>query len=382
MNIKPSKKAGVLVAAAIASALAASTAQASHFRGAALVPSVDANGVLTINSKSFWRKGTASGGVGSFVNVSGVGSAGEVSSVVDTSDVRRDSNTEVFQTTLPGAGYYTITWGSCCWVRPGPSQNFTESSYSTVSTIYWDGSNATNPIQFDLENIQQQVVGGQAYSDNLDAVGSSTLSYDTSYIAQSMTMQAEGFTIDATGQINIDATSTGNYVDNPFNDGADEAFSARITASDGVNPNEDSSVEFVWLFDVVDSQSANLAPEITDVTINALIGDSISQVLTVTDPNAGDVVTTNFLSFIGSSGAVAGSTFDPNTLQFNWDSTGFSAGQYVATFRAADGGGLTDQGTITINLRAPSNPNVTEPGSLAIAAAGLLTLGALRRRRK
>lgn len=385
MTIKVNSQASVLVAATVASALIASSANASHFRGAALVPSVDENGVLTVTSKSFWRKGTASFGIGSSVSVTGASNAVEISSTLDTSDVRRDSNTEEFQTTLPGAGYYTITWNDCCWVRPGPSQNYTESSYATTSTIYWDGSNATNPIQFDLENIQQQVVGGQAYSDNLDVVGSTALSYDTSYVSLNMTSQAEGFTIDGTGQIAIDATSTGNYVDNPFaaSVGADEAFSARITASDGINPNENSSVEFVWLFDVVDSQAANLAPSINDIVINALVGDSISETLVVTDPNAGDVLNTSFLSFLGAGGAVAGSTFDPNTLEFNWDSSGFAAGSYVATFRTIDNGGLSDQGTVTINLsNRQTNPTVSEPSTFAIAGLGILGLVAVRRRRK
>ncbi|CAA0347628.1 exported hypothetical protein [Alteromonas alvinellae] len=387
MTINVNSRAKILVAATVASALIASSANASHFRGAALVPSVDANGVLTVTSKSFWRKGTAAFGIGSSVSVTGSGTfnAGEISSTLDTSDVRRDSNTEEFQTTLPGAGYYTITWNGCCWVAPGSSQNFIESGYSTTSTVYWDGSNATNPIQFDLENIQQQVVGGQAYSDNLDVVSSTALSYDTSYVSSSMTSQAEGFTIDGTGQIAIDATSTANYVDNPLaaSVGADEAFSARITASDGVNPNENSSVEFVWLFDVVDSQAANLAPSINDIVINALVGDSISETLVVTDPNAGDVLTTSFLSFLGAGGAVAGSTFDPNALEFIWDSTGFAAGSYVATFRTIDSGGLSDQGTMTINLsNRQTTPTVSAPSTFALAGLSILGLVVARRRRR
>lgn len=371
MNIKPSKKTGLLVAAAVASAFVASTAQASHFRGAAVVPSVDANGMLTIDAKSFWRKGTAATGTGGSINVGGVGNAGRNSVVVDTSDVRRDSNTSQYQIQLPGEGLYTISWGSGSWVFGVPNAG---GSYGSTSTIYWDGQNATTPIQFDLENIQQQVIRGQAYSDNLDVIGDG-ITYDDTFTAIGMSSQAVGYSIDATGQINLSAATTAGYADNGTL-GADQAFAGRINDSDG------SSVEFVWVFDAVDSGNGNLAPEITDVVINALVGDSISETLVVNDPNAGDTVTTSFLSFNGPGGAVGGSSFDSNTLEFDWDSTGFGPGTYIATFRAIDGGGLSDQGTITINLRNPTTGNVSEPGSLAIAGASLIGLAALRRRRK
>lgn len=382
MTLKVNKQAGILVAAAVASAFAASTANASHFRGAALVPTVDANGLLTVDAKSFWRlqAGQTAGnfphsGVGS-INVSNGGgfnvNVSDTSISQDLSDVRRAEINEEFQLQLPGAGLYTISWLSGSWVGGVPNAG---GNYGTTSAIFWDGSSAAAPILFDLENIQQQVIGGADYSDNLDAVGAG-LTYDDTHLSIGMRSQARGFDIDATGQINIAGADTGLYTDNGSNLGADEAFSGKINAADG------SSVEFVWLFDTVDSQSANLAPSITDVVINALVGDTISETLVVTDPNAGDVLTTSFISFLGSGGAVAGSTFDPNTLQFNWDSTGFAAGTYVATFGTSDGS-LTDQGTVTINLsNRQTNPSVSEPSTLAIAGLGMLGLAAMRRRRK
>ena len=39
--------------------LVASVANASHFRGGAANASVDANGLLTLNQTSFWRKGAS-----------------------------------------------------------------------------------------------------------------------------------------------------------------------------------------------------------------------------------------------------------------------------------------------------------------------------------
>ncbi|WP_100657976.1 PEP-CTERM sorting domain-containing protein [Alteromonas flava] len=381
MTLKVNKQAGILVAAAVASAFAASTANATHFRGAAIVPSVDATGLVTLTAKSFWRRSTTAGPAvfphGSVDEVGNLSVGGDTnvtltSQTLDISDVRRGEMNETFTYQLPGAGLYTITWNSGSWVGGVPNAG---GNYGTTSTIFWDGESANTPIQFDLENIQQQVIGGLAYSDNLDAVGVG-LTYDDTFLSTGVDSQARGFDIDASGQINISAANTALYTDNGSNLGADEAFSGKINAGDG------SSVEFVWLFDTVNSQNANLAPSITDVVINALVGDTISETLVVTDPNAGDVLTTSFISFLGAGGAVGGSTFDPNTLEFDWDSSGFAAGTYVATFGVSDGS-LSDQGTVTINLRNRStNPSVSEPSTLAIAGLGMLGLAAMRRRRK
>ncbi|MBT0587048.1 PEP-CTERM sorting domain-containing protein [Alteromonas oceanisediminis] len=377
MDLKLTNKKSLLVATAVVSALTASTANATHFRGAAIVPSVDASGVLTVSAKSFWRRqdGTSAGqfphsGIGSLSVDGGVGTITDISIAQDVSDTRRAEINEVFSAQLPGAGLYTISWSGTSWVGGVPNAG---GGYGTTSTIFWDGQTANTPIQFDLENIQQQVVDGVAYSDNLDAIGSG-LVYDDSFLSRGLSRQATGFSIDASGQIDIDAASIGTYP-NTNSTGSDQAFSGKITSDD------DSSIEFVWLFDKVTTAS-NLAPQITDVVINALVGDTINETLVVTDPDL-DPITTSFISFIDTNGAVSGSSFNPATLQFNWDSTGFGVGTYIATFGASDGS-LTDQGTVTINLanRPNSNPSVNEPGTLAIVGAGLLGLAGLRRKRK
>ena len=380
MNVKMDRKAGLMIAAAVTSAMVASTANASHFRGAAIVPSVDANGLVTLTAKSFWRRSTTAGPAvfphGSVDEVGNLAVNGDTnvtltSRTLDITDTRRGEMNETFTYQLPGEGLYTINWSSGAWVSGVPNAG---GSYGTSSSIYWDGSTANNPIQFDIENIQQQVVAGGAYTDNLDAVGSG-LTYDDTFIATGMSRQATGFSIDSSGQINIDAASVASYP-NTSSTGSDQAFSGRITSDD------DSTVEFVWLFDKVTTAS-NLAPQITDVVINALVGDTISETLVVTDPDS-PTVTSSFLSLVDATGPIAGGTFDPNTLAFSWDSSGFAPGTYIATFGATDGS-LSDQGTYTINLSArpdPGTPSVNEPGTLAIIGAGLLGLAGVRRKRK
>ncbi|WP_020405668.1 Ig-like domain-containing protein [Hahella ganghwensis] len=309
-------------------------------------------------------------GVGT-ISVSGPGLATSISDISiaqDTSDIRRTKVTESFNVQLPGAGLYTMTWSSSSWVFGVPNAS---GAYGTTSTIYWDGSSANAPILFDLENIQQQVIRGTNYSDNLDAVGSG-LTYDDTTLSSGMFAQATGYSIDSSGQVTISAADTAGYADNASNPGADMAFSGEINATDG------SSVEFVWLFDAVNEGSGNLAPEIQDVVINALVGDTIEETLVVTDPN-GDPLTVDFINFVGEGGVMPGNAlFDPSTWDFTWDSTGFAPGQYIATFRASDGNGLTDQGTITINLRDPSDPPVTVPvpatGLVLITGMGLFSL--------
>jgi hypothetical protein len=364
------------IAASVSIAFCATTAQASHFRGAALVPSVDANGLLTVDAKSFWRRDQNAlpgsfphSGVGTISISGGVGSIGDISISQDISDVRRAEINEVFEVQLPGAGTYTISWSSGSWVSGVPNAG---GSYGTTSTIFWDGSTANAPILFDLENIQQQVIRGSAYTDNLDAVGVG-LTYDDTFLSTGMGSQATGYSVDASGQITIDAASTAGYADNLSNMGADRAFSGKINAGDG------SSIEYVWLFDGVDQGTGNLAPSINDLVVNALVGDSISEMVVATDPNIGDILTLSFINFVGPGGVMPGnSIFDPLTGAFDWDSTGFAPGTYIATFGVTDGS-LSDQGTITINLRRPST-SVPEPTTGILLGAGLLALARLRKK--
>ncbi|NQZ80547.1 MAG: PEP-CTERM sorting domain-containing protein [Colwellia sp.] len=371
------------IAACLFATLSSVSVNASHFRGAAVVPTVDANGMLTIDAKSFWRRqvGTAAGtfphsGVSgsSSLFVAGAGNAALGSISLDTSDIRRSRIDETFSIQLPpGAGTYTISWGSNAWVAGVPNGS---GSYGTTSTIFWDGLTANTPIQFDLENIQQEVLRGAAYSDNLDAVGVG-LTYDDTFLGTGMSGQAPGYSIDASGQINMSAATTTAILDNGSSPGADIGFSGKIGATDG------SAVEFVWLFDAVDT-GANLAPSITDVVINALVGTTIDHTLAVSDPNVGDILTTSFINFLGTGGNPLNSTFDPGTLDFSWDSTGFSVGTYIATFGTSDGS-LSDQGTITINLtQGPGGGgiNVPEPATILIMGSGLAMIAGFRRRRK
>lgn len=362
------------IAVCLFAALGSTAVNASHFRGAAVVPTVDANGMLTIDAKSFWRR-SLTATAGSFphsgtssIAVAGVGVATLGTITQDTSDIRRTRVDEEYSIQLPGTGTYTMSWGSGSWVSGVPNAG---GSYGSTSTIFWDGATANTPIQFDLENIQQEVLRGAAYSDNLDAVGIG-LTYDDTFLATGMSGQAPGYSIDASGQISMSAATTTAINDNGSSPGADVAFSGKISATDN------SNVEFVWLFDAVNT-GANLAPSITDVVINALVGTTIDYTLLVSDPNVGDILTTSFINFLGTGGNPVNSTFDPNTLEFSWDSSGFAVGTYIATFGTSDGS-LSDQGTITINLT--QGTSVPEPATIMIMGSGLALIAGFRRRRK
>ena len=195
-----------------------------------------------------------------------------------------------------------------------------------------------------------------------------------------MNVQPTGYDIDSSGTISMPLTTTSAIADNSSNDGADIAFSGEINSSDG------SSVEFVWVFDATDNApDVNNAPSVGDVTVNAVVGDLISETVTATDPD-GDTVTLSFNGFNGPLGAVGNSTFLDNgddTGLFTWDSTGFAPGTYIALIQGTDGF-VTDVGQVTVNLRmgAQQVPPVPLPASVFFVMAGMAALGGLGMRRR
>ena len=355
----------------------AASAEASHFRGAAMIPSVSASGLLTVTATSFWRPtGVADIDEGGPIQVSGgVGSMTQIgASVINTSDTRFTQVTSVHQVQLTGAGTYAMTATSCC--RVGGIINAAESTWTMNSTLVWNGTTAKTPIQFNFSAVQPEVIKGSAYNGNLGAVAGLGLSltYDQT-LNQNINSQPPGFTVNAaTGALHIPAASTAGYVENPSaNIGADYAFSGNINASDG------SSVEFDWLFDAVDSGSVNNAPIVTDATLNIILGATASHTFVGVDPE-GNPLTWAFLNFFGP-GALLMPVFDPLTQLFTWDSTGSVLGTYLAQVQASDGS-LTDVGTLTINVTANGGTAaVPEPATLFLLGSGLAAAARYRRKK-
>ncbi|WP_260292671.1 PEP-CTERM sorting domain-containing protein [Sedimenticola hydrogenitrophicus] len=382
-----------LACAAIAASLgtAAITAEASHFRGGAMIPTIE-NGILTVVQTTFWRKNTVESNT---PTVTGVGGMTFQSAVTDTSDSRYDKQTTVYTVDISNVtqGVLNITAGSCCRVATaGSLANWIESSWDLNSSINWDGNDAA-PINFDFGTIQPEVsrLAGNDYSQGLNATSPDALalSYNQD-LNLNINSQVPGFTVNTTtGQMTIigdanraqitDNTSLGGQ-----NVGADAAFSGNIIASDG------SMVEFDWMFDGVDA-AANQAPMVDDMVINALVGPGpILHTFTATDPEDGALLgppgTWDPVLVLGAGFINALPTFNTATQLLSWDTTGYAPGQYLIQARAFDSASVGDFGLLTINLcnslsdplcsqTPPPPPGVPIPGTLFLLGIGLAGLG-------
>lgn len=387
--INPNFKLAVM-AGGIALAFAGTAAEASHFRGGALIPTVSTSGLLTVNATSFWRPGSSPFPVADITESNPIStSAGSMTQVgakvIDASDSRFTKVTSVHTRQLTGTGLYTLSASSCC--RVSGTSNTASNTWTMNSAIFWNGSSASTPILFNFSNVQPEVVRGVAYNDNLDAQAGLglTLTYDQTLNA-GIFSQPQGFTIDPnTGAMNILAGSTtlANYPDNGSNPGADKAFSGNIKASDG------SFVEFEWLFDAV-ATAGNLAPSINDIIINALVGGNVNAVITAVDdglPTLPGALSWTDIGLLGGLGSCSNApSFNTATQAFSWNTSNCAVGSYLYQVQTSDGQ-KTDFGTITVNLSkqqcGPGQCNpVPEPATLSLFGLGALALSAFSRRRK
>ena len=372
MNLKNSIKIACLTSGVIF----ATAADASHFRGGALVPSVDANGLVSFTTTTFWRTTAVSGTTtegGLSLNGSGVAKS-NVTRVIDTSDSRFTRVVETYQVQLSSAGTNTFIWNSCCHVDGAANTNAGQAEALT-SKITWDGSTANTPTFFNFSAINPEVIRGNVYNDSLGAVAGNggTLTYDNALSEGIFPASTPAYTVTAAGELHITSAVTATMThDNPIasNPGADYEFSGNIYNSDG------SSIEFEWMWDAVDGgTNNNLAPVVNDMVLNVLQGDVLNATVTGSDPD-GDPLTWSLLNFFGT-GDNGLFTFDPVTQAIMWDTTGAGLGTYIANVRASDGS-LTDVGTITINVLGSRVP---EPGILALLGLGFTGLAFTRRRK-
>jgi hypothetical protein len=233
--------------------LAAGPASAQQFLGGALVPEVDAKGMLLVHATVFWVPGSELPLSGPQVQVNGnIVSMRPVGvPQVDAGDPRFTRVDQDFGLPLDGSGFFPIIAAGCCWARGIPNvESGPEVPFELSARILWNGETRSAPIQFDLGALDPSVQAGMDYLQNLKAQPGPgiTLSYEARLPLIGMTSQAPGLAIDQkSGDLFVPAAETAKYPENPLHAG-DVAFSGIIFANDDVEV--PSYLDFQWAFDV------------------------------------------------------------------------------------------------------------------------------------
>jgi hypothetical protein len=163
----------------------------------------------------------------------------------------------------------------------------------------------------------------------------------------------------------IDTTSLPPFVHPEVGSAYGPADIVSVLAWD-VDPAQNAAAIVTTLGGVPDIQQLQ-EPVIDNAFINATagIGEVVMHTFTATDPDglASNLTWSNF-TFDGPVPAIP-PAFNPSTQLFEWDTTGSPAGVYVATVKATDPSGLSDEGMLTISL-AP----IPEPAAVMMFLSG------------
>ena len=141
------------------------------------------------------------------------------------------------------------------------------------------------------------------------------------------------------------------------------AFTAKVTDGQGQSATTTFKVTVTHV-----NQPPQLQPQ-ANATVD--IGGTFSRTLVATDPDAGDTLTYSLVA--GPSGMTL------TGASLNWPTTGHAVGDYAASVKVTDGGGLSDVKPFTLSLRQAVAPvanddryEVNLGQSLTIPAPGVL----------
>ncbi|MCB1210477.1 MAG: putative Ig domain-containing protein, partial [Verrucomicrobiales bacterium] len=382
-SIHAARRWQILACLALFSVFGASSAVASHYRGAAASYTISSSGVVTVTAYTGWGSFidsplfniyTGSGGTGSYVgymalsaSVNPFSTGTELGGSPYT--VRKDTFT--FNLAGQAAGFYYAWWTSGNYVSA--INNVPESTWSLELKIaYTPGVASAGPTMIPATI---DIVGrGFPYTQNLNSVDPDgtpvTYTNLSGYVAPDYAPSSliPGISVSSTGTVSIPPSSTSTLALGRW------GYKIRVTDGSGGTAIRDT---LLVVNDAIGG-TANQPPVLNAIgpkTVN--VNSALSFTVSGSDPDAAQNITVR--AKLLPSGATCPDFTGPASgasTNFNWTPVPGQEGTYTVVFEVFDSAAVTlvDAEEVTITVTGSNNPPILAAvGNKSVANGGTLT---------